>query len=143
MERVFGLVGAGWLVSAAAAAAIVVLSLIPAGDWYHGLGVEGLDHYLAYAGLSFLVLLRCQGRSAWAVRIIAIMALGVVIELVQPYFHRGMELPDIIANAAGIASGALLVVALRSLLAVVYRHMHPVLPVPIGDIGAGLDKASH
>lgn len=114
MQRVLSLVAAGRL-AGGIGVSIVVLSLIPAGSWYRGLGVEGLDHFLAYAALAFALLLGCRGRLAWAASMGLAMALGVAIEIAQPHFHRGMEFRDIVANAAGIATGALAVLALRGI----------------------------
>jgi len=73
---------------------------------------------------------------AWVVRMGTAMSLGIVIELVQPYFHRGMEFPDVIANAAGIATGALAVLALRGIRAG-FRRLPPNTPLPEAAIAMG------
>ncbi|MCB1436336.1 MAG: hypothetical protein KDJ46_04095 [Rhodobiaceae bacterium] len=138
MEKMLRVIATG-RVALVAALVIVVLSLIPAGNWYHGLGIEGLDHYIAYFALSFLLLYGCQDRLGWAARMAGAMTLGLFIELVQPYFHRGMELPDVYANAAGIASGALLVLLVRAAVSFLHRHM---LDFGLAKAGAAADNVA-
>jgi VanZ family protein len=96
------LVAGGWLL----AAAIVVLSLMPAPpdlDVPHG---DKLGHVAAYALLSFWF---CWLYPAWKTRIAyaaAWIAMGIALEFAQGATgYRSMELADVAANSLGVLLG--------------------------------------
>ena len=74
---------------------------------------DKVEHFAAYALLSFLTLWARRPGSTGALWLLAIICYGGLIELLQPYVNRNMELADLLANCAGVLAGALLVRAAR------------------------------
>jgi VanZ family protein len=107
--------------TAAVAVAIVALSLLPVPQ-PHLPGLHFLDkllHALAYLCLSFLLFasqLPGPRPRLVLVSVLASLALGGLIELLQPLTLRDRELADLGADLAGAVAGALLALALVGLL---------------------------
>lgn len=88
--------------------AIGYLSLTPLAELPEVPGSDKFHHLIAYALLAFLALLtRKSARAAGAV-LLAVIAYGGLIELIQPYVNRYGEFGDFLANAAGAILGGLL-----------------------------------
>ncbi len=91
----------GFLLSALMAALAVVLMLLPPGSP----GVSSLtlnDKFMHFAAFFLIVLPAVAVRpSVWIWVLPGAIILGGVIELVQPYFGRGRELGDFIADTLG------------------------------------------
>lgn len=93
-------------------AALTVLSLLPVPPQPFIFAYADLvEHALAYAAFTFLA---CMGLGAAAQRKptrfllpLAIFAWSLLIEFVQPYVGRYCDWRDMIANAVGVALGAL------------------------------------
>jgi VanZ family protein len=105
------------VVTAAVAAAILVLSLLPLPQ-PQLLRVRYLDkvlHALAYLLLSFLLFasqLPGPRPRLVLVSVLGSLLLGGLIELIQPLTLRRRELLDLAADLAGAAAGALLALGL-------------------------------
>ncbi len=112
-----------WVRAAAltVAVAIVALSLLPVPQPRLS-GVHFLDkilHALAYCCLSFLLFasqLPGPRPRLVLVAVLASLALGGLIELLQPLVLRDRELGDLAADLGGAVAGALLALALVGLL---------------------------
>lgn len=78
------------------AVVITAISLNPAGFDTPFPGGDKGHHLIAYAALIFPLALAARSSLSWAVP--AALALGVVIELVQPVAGRMREFGDIVAN---------------------------------------------
>lgn len=96
------------------AAAITGLSLYPLEFDRPVPGTDKTHHLIAYAALIFPMALVARSSLVWAVP--AALALGVMIELVQPFTGRLREFGDVVANCLGLAIGAFLGRALARLL---------------------------
>lgn len=93
------------LVSAGLAAVIGILTLWPGNDAPPGpSGVDKIAHFAAFAALAFPVA-RARPGAFWPV-VLAAVAYGGAIEIVQPLVDRGRELGDLIADGAGALAGA-------------------------------------
>jgi VanZ family protein len=101
--------------------AVIVASLVPGGALPGGF--PGHDK-LAHAG-TYLVLMvwfaGLQPRRAWRWVALALLGMGLVLEIVQGllHVHRMADPVDVIANAAGIGLGAM--AAARGLASWPYR----------------------
>ena len=103
-----------------AAVGITVLSLQPdqgrgPGEW------DKLAHALAYAVLAFMLVLAVPSGPVTVGRVLLLVSLaalyGVVIELVQRYVGRQMDVADMVANAIGAAIGGVPAVLVRRAIA--------------------------
>lgn len=65
------------------------------------------EHFGGYLLLGLLPALR-ERRRTMLVAAAAAVALGVGLEFLQPYFARDFEVADMLADAAGVACGAVL-----------------------------------
>lgn len=92
-------------------AAIFVLSLIPGDEVPLENVSDKYRHAAAYAG--FAVLLGCSVMHwRWASLPFAFLmasGVGVLVEVIQPHFHRTRDPMDALANSIGAAIGCLLV----------------------------------
>ncbi len=87
-------------------ALISYLSLLPLDHVPEVMGGDKLHHFMAYAGLIFLVAWRKP--VYWWVWGIAFMVWGGAIEFIQPYVNRHAEWLDFAVNTLGLLFGALL-----------------------------------
>ena len=69
---------------------------------------DKLEHFAAYSVLGFLGVLARKSMVGTISVLFAVIAYGSVIELIQPYVNRYMELGDFIANTGGTLFGATL-----------------------------------
>ena len=105
---------ADWL-AIAVAATIAILSFLPHST-AAGVPVNDLvNHFIAYCVLSGLALYRRGTVIAGAIALASVVALGGVIEVVQPHFGRAGELYDFAANGLGALAGAALTMIVRRL----------------------------
>jgi VanZ family protein len=74
---------------------------------------DKLEHFLAYALLGLLLSLRRHSIYALAATLLASIAYGSLIELIQPYLNRHGELGDILANSSGALAGVLTALLLQ------------------------------
>ncbi|MBF6057825.1 MULTISPECIES: hypothetical protein [Thiomicrorhabdus] len=97
-----------WLLGGLTILAIIVyLSLFSV---YHPVKfrfIDKVDHFIAYfiAMLWFSQLYRTQRRVLIAVLLIGI---GVMMEMIQPHFHRQFDPFDMLANTSGVLAAWLL-----------------------------------
>ncbi len=97
-----------------ACAVVAVMSLLPAEvltggifDWW-----DKAQHALGFAGLALLGLWAYPGRSGWVIA--GLLAFGAAIEVAQAATGwRIGELPDLLADAVGIAAAWLVWARLR------------------------------
>lgn len=94
---------------------IALLSLTPAEQLPELGSSDKLAHLLAYALLGLLATLRRRLPTAVVLTVLAIVAYGALIELLQPYVGRFMDSGDFIANAIGALAGAGMATWLRRL----------------------------
>lgn len=84
------------------------------------IGWDKIPHVLAYAALAFLLILSLRpgktGPLAVVISLGAVLAYGVAIEFVQRVTGRSFEVADMVANAIGAVSGALLGLLARRVL---------------------------
>lgn len=89
-------------------AVVILLTHIPHDVMPERLQVSGLDkieHIVAYGAITFLFVLSLRARPSLlsaAVLFFAILALGVIDELTQPFVNRTASLADWLANVTGI-----------------------------------------
>ena len=78
---------------------------------------DKLLHFTAYFGLGLLawIAFHKRGYAGWAV--LGIVVLGGILEIVQGYVGRDMDIYDEVANALGALSGAGLAFGVRRFLA--------------------------
>ena len=100
-----------WTATLVLAAVLTVLTLMPPPPQPSGAGNDKLYHFIGFGALA-LPLCLARPQRAWAV-VAGVIAFGAVIELVQPYFGRGAEWADLLADALGAATAALLARTLR------------------------------
>ena len=86
------------------------------------LGWDKAQHFIAYFGLALMGVLGWAGRRAWMV-LLAVMALGGTLELLQAVVGRDAEWSDMLANTLGAATGTLVaLLLLRTARLVDRRH---------------------
>ena len=89
---------------------IAWLALTPAPDQRLSLGWDKLNHLSAFAALGLCAVLGYRGsrRAQWAA-LAGVLAFGALIEVLQQWVpNRSAEWADLLADALGIAVGALL-----------------------------------
>lgn len=112
----------GWLLC-------VVLSLIP--PLHIGVAIEDSDkigHFLAYTTLSTWAVMIFERRGSWAWAALALVLLGVCMELAQGAFtdNRLMDTRDAVANTLGVLSGLCVgLTPMRTLLQYIERRWLP------------------
>ena len=89
--------------------AIGYLSLTPLPVLPDVPGSDKLHHLIAYALLAFFAILSRKTRVAVVIALVAVIAYGGLIELLQPYVNRYGEFGDFLANGVGAVLGALVV----------------------------------
>ena len=94
------------------AAAILTLSLLPEAPRHVRLfmGMDKVQHWIAYAGLGFLVLLTIHSRQRalvfyFALSVFSCTMYGGLIEILQGFTGRTPETADFFVNMFGAASG--------------------------------------
>jgi len=93
--------------------AVAALALMPAPPDSAGLGWDKLNHLAAFGALALCAVLGWRHqRSAMLAVLLALLAYGGAIELLQSQVpNRQAEWGDLLADALGIAAGALLALA--------------------------------
>jgi VanZ family protein len=91
---------------------IAILSLLPAENLPKVRGVDKTHHFLAYVALAFPVALR-QAKH-WQLILVGFFMFSGLIELIQPYVNRQGEWLDLLANALGLFTGAIIAYFLNS-----------------------------
>lgn len=89
---------------------VAIASLMPIDHLPRAPGDDKLQHLVTYGILAFLATLATQKRRAVLIACCVCIAMGGVIELLQPLSNRHCELRDFIANSAGVGLGALFAV---------------------------------
>ena len=79
--------------------------------------IDKIVHFMMYTGLSLLGFIYCSilkikyiNRFLYG---ISLIALGVIIEVVQPCFGRGADIYDVLANTLGVIVGFVIPLLLR------------------------------
>jgi VanZ family protein len=87
--------------------AVIVLSLMPKPPIPPTLMIGKLDHLIAYAALAAMAVQLYAARRTQLVAALALVALGVALELAQGYLtsYRHMAAYDALVDALGIALG--------------------------------------
>jgi hypothetical protein len=75
---------------------------------------DKLHHFVAYGALAFPAALAGPRRLPWLLALF--VGWGGAIEIIQPYVNRHGEWTDVAANAAGVATGALLGTTMRRII---------------------------
>lgn len=90
-----------------AALAITILALLPTADVPRGFSAPAaLNHVAAFTLLAFLIKTGWPG--LWPSQIaLGLIAYGIAIELIQPFFGRNDMVMDVVYDAIGIALGLL------------------------------------
>ncbi|MBI2818776.1 MAG: VanZ family protein [Acidobacteria bacterium] len=96
------------------AAAVTVLSLLPASVVPHLLGGGTLEHFSAYLALALIPVVAIRRVYSVFVAVIAVACLGVLLEILQLAIPgRASEWADIAMNSVGMAAGVLAGLSLR------------------------------
>ena len=69
------------------------------------LAVDKILHFVGYGALAMVLVLALRPKVYIPV-LLALIALGVAIEFIQPLNSRGFEVADMVANISGVAVGA-------------------------------------
>jgi hypothetical protein len=94
----------GFMLSITVGVIFTVLLLIPASD-IPGPEVRGLDKVIHFAMFFVLVLPALTfAPSSWVWVVPLAIFHGGMIEIIQPYFGRGMEFGDFVANTLGVCT---------------------------------------
>lgn len=80
------------------------------------LEVDKILHFVGYAALAMVLVLALRPK-VYIPALLALIALGVVIEFIQPLNSRGFEVADMVANIVGVAVGAGIGLVTRLVLA--------------------------
>lgn len=107
-----------WIGCAASAclAAIVTLLLLspmPGGKPFPVPHLDKVVHAGLFCAVALPAMLGAPGRWHWLIGLV-VLGYGGMTELVQPYFGRGAELGDFVANAVGAGLAVVLVRLWRS-----------------------------
>lgn len=86
-------------------AGVTILSLVPVSAMPDLHASDKSLHFLAYAAIAGFAFLTPRTSRQSLVLFLAIISLGVVLELAQSQVHRTMEFGDILANTAGVVAG--------------------------------------
>lgn len=97
------------------AVTVALLMPVPQHDLRTPAHADKLVHFGVFFCLALPAFLVC--RQAWALTMIALVAYGGMIELVQPYFGRGAEWADFWANSIGVVAALPVAYQLRRVLA--------------------------
>jgi VanZ family protein len=86
---------------------VIVLSLMPGPPIPDLLTIGKFDHFIAYVALAAMAVQLYATRNAHVVAALAMVALGILLELAQGYFTtwRDMSLFDACIDTAGVALG--------------------------------------
>ncbi len=103
------------LLTAVAGLIIAVVASLEGGQ-DSTLEIDKILHFVGYAALAMVLVLALKPK-AYIPALLALMALGVVIEFIQPLNSRGFEMADIVADAVGVAVGAGIGLVTRLVLA--------------------------
>lgn len=90
------------------------LTLWPADQLYDVVGSDKFYHLTAYLSLAFPAALARP--VYWPRVMLALVAMGGTIELIQPYVTRSREWGDFFANSTGVVLGILIAVLCRWLV---------------------------
>lgn len=90
------------------------LTLWPADQLYDVVGSDKFYHFTAYLSLAFPAALARP--VYWPRVMLALVAMGGTIELIQPYVTRSREWGDFFANSTGVVLGILIAVLCRWLV---------------------------
>lgn len=96
--------------------AIGYLSLTPLAQLPDVPGGDKLHHLAAYAVLAFFASLSRKNIREILTILLAVIAYGGVIEMIQPYVNRYGEFNDFLANGAGALLGVLLAIGVTRYL---------------------------
>ncbi len=88
--------------------AIGYLSLTPLAELPEVPGSDKFHHLIAYSMLAFLAIVARATSQAVVAVLLAVIAYGGLIEIIQPYVNRHGEFSDFLASAAGAVLGGLL-----------------------------------
>ena len=83
---------------------VAVVASLEGGQEYT-LEVDKILHFTGYAALAMVFVLALKPK-VYIPALLALIALGVGIEFLQPLNSRGFEVADMVANAVGVAVGA-------------------------------------
>lgn len=97
----------------AAAAIIICVSLLPESNAVGVSSSDTVNHIIAYGTLTTLALINRTGTATIIVALLAIVAFGGGVEIIQPLFGRKAECSDLAANLIGVAVGCFLALAVR------------------------------
>ena len=99
------------------AAGIMILSLLPEVpvDVRFFMGLDKVQHWIAYAGLGFLVLLTISSSKSvlvfyYAIAVFSCTMYGGLIEVLQGFTGRNPDVADFFVNLFGAASGSVFAV---------------------------------
>ncbi|MFN2489102.1 MAG: VanZ family protein [Actinomycetota bacterium] len=107
-----------WMLAWVLCAADIILSLLPAGEANDALRLyDKLVHFVAYAALVVVFLFAAvwrprRGAGRWrgasATIVLAVVMLGIVVEIIQGLVGRDAQLLDVVANSIGAILGLML-----------------------------------
>lgn len=94
----------GFGLSVVVGVVVTAMLLVPASD-IPGPHIEGLDKVIHFAMFFLLVLPALTfAPSSWVWVVPLAIFYGGMIEIIQPYFGRGMEFGDFVANTLGVCT---------------------------------------
>jgi len=85
------------------------------------LGWDKAQHFTAYFGLALMAVLGWSGRRVFAL-LLAVVALGGTLEILQAFVGRDAEWGDMLANTLGAVTGTILALALLAAARLVDRR---------------------
>ncbi len=112
---ILALIARFWvLITLVLVAVVCFLTLWPADQLYDVGGSDKFYHLAAYLSLAFPAALARP--VYWPRVMLALVAMGGTIELIQPYVTRSREWGDFFANSTGVVLGFLIAVLCRWLV---------------------------